>query len=346
MKFGFKLCLIPVLLLSASRIFCDPARPSFYEEILSRKPKAQICAGELCLLGTNAYENGRWNEAIKCYRTLAFYYPKDISAKNVWFYIGVSYFEMGEYEKACEAFDKHLESEEASYFDAVIDYKFYIAEQYRTGLKKRPFGLKHVPRFAPSGDAALELYDNIIEIAPLSEAAAKSLFSKGCILRQGREFREAIETFNLFLRRFPKHELAPDCYLMQLALYYDLSSVEFQNPDIISFAELILNKFKQEYPREDRILEAEGILLSIEEAYARGFYETGIFYERTGRPMAAAIYYQTAIDRFPMTRTAYACNLKLNGLSVTPPQKKVSESIEKSSSFELDDEAFEGLKDI
>lgn len=344
LKFSLKIVLsLVALTVSFTGLRGECAKPAFYEEIFTRKPKSQVYPNDLYESAVQAYEKGEWTNVVRYFRTLALYFPTVPCAKNAWFYVGVAYVEMDEFEKACMTFDTYLETAGAEFFDTVIEYKYYIANQFAQGLRKRPFGLKKIPRFAPSSDYALELYDNIIQIAPASELAARSIFAKGCLLRNCREFHEAVEAFSTLQRRFPKHELIPECYLMQLSVYHDLSILEFQNPDVIAFAELTYDKFKQEFPREEKLEEAEGTLASIKEAYARGFYETGCFYERTGRPLAAAIYYQTTMDRFPTTRVAELSQERLASLSVTLPtlqvkNKKVDEPFEEFELNSLDED--------
>lgn len=159
---------------------------------------------------------------------------------------------------------------------------------------------------------ALKIYDEVIAALPSNDLAARALYAKGCLHWQIKEYRRAIEDFQLVIRRFPKHELAPESYVAISSIFVDQSQTEFQNPDILSFAEINLRRFKQEFPREQRIVDVEQDLASIKEFYAQGLYDTGRFYERIHKPCASIIYYKNAIKQFPDTNVAKCARERLN----------------------------------
>ena len=122
------------------------------------------------------------------------------------------------------------------------------------------------------------------------------------------------DSFQLLIRRFPKHELAPECYLYISKIYLEQSWYEYQNPDILAFAEINYRRFEKDFPREERLCEIQADLVAIKEIYAAGLYETGNFYERVRRPRAAVIYYHDAIHQFPDTCVAELCRERLDCL--------------------------------
>ena len=89
------------------------------------------------------------------------------------------------------------------------------------------------------------------------------------------------------------------------------SATEFQNPDVLEFAQINLRRFKHDFPKEPRISQVEEDVLAIKEIYAKGLYDTGLFYERVGKPHASRIYYQNAIKQFPETHIAQLSQKRL-----------------------------------
>jgi TolA-binding protein len=65
-----------------------------------------------------------------------------------------------------------------------------------------------------SMEKAVEIFRSVYDKYPQSREAPKSLFMSGFILANDLgKFNEATETYNLFLAKFPKHELADDAQL-------------------------------------------------------------------------------------------------------------------------------------
>src|SRR5690606_29606286 len=89
---------------------------------------------------------------------------------------------------------------------------------------------------------------------------------------------------------------------------------EFQNPDILAFAEINLQRFEESFPQEERIEQAYSELMAIKEAYAKGLYETASFYQRIRKNDAAVIYYQKILLDFPETTYADWSKRRLSSL--------------------------------
>ena len=121
------------------------------------------------------------------------------------------------------------------------------------------------------------VYDEVIAAMPCNEIAAQALISKACLLWKLREYRSAIESFNLVIRRFPKHPLASDSYVMISKVYLEQCRNEPRNPDLLALAQINLRKFTREFPREERLNEVENDLIEIKEINADGLYQTGQF---------------------------------------------------------------------
>lgn len=283
-------------------------------------------------LALDAYEKADWKESARHFSILANSFRTSPTAMDASFFLGVCYFNMQEYEFANNAFSAYIGGKShPKYFIEAIEYKFSVAEAFSNGAKRRFFSTKQLPKWA-SGDAlGLEIYDEVIAALPSHDFAARSLYSKGRLLWQQKDYRNSVDCFQLLVKRFPKHELGPEGYLAITQVYLEQSKCEFQNPDILAFAELNLRRFKKQFPKEERLIQAEKNVLAIKEVYAAGLYETGLFYERTGKVAASIIYYKNAVQQFPETVIAKWCTRRLCSLI---PDYTTPERVLEDDSFE------------
>lgn len=267
-------------------------------------------------LGMDALEREYWPEAAKQFNILALNFPHTKFGQDAYYYLGASYYAMEEFDFANDAFSDYLKYQSnPTYFIEAIEYKYCIAEQFRFGARRHFLGTKQLPKWATGRTLALTIYDEIIASVPNHECAAQAMFSKGCLLWKLKEYRDSIEAYQMLNNRFPKHELTPESYLAIARIYLEQSQYEFQNPDILAFAELNVRRFQDQFPRDERVYEAKQFVLSIKEIYANGLFKTGQFYERVHQPRASIIYYQSAVNQFPDTSIAQRCRQRLSVLN-------------------------------
>lgn len=253
-------------------------------------------------LAVRAFDKRDYEEAARQFRILGINYH---TSEDAWFFAGVSYYETCDLDFANSAFSKYLSCQKAPvYFEESVYYKLCIAERLAAGEKIHPIESRKLPKCIPAKTLALDIFDEVISLMPTSEFAEHALYRKGCLQWSFGLYKDAIATYQMLIRRFPKSEMTPDCYLNILSIYFVESRIEFQNPDIISFAEITLRKFEQEFPKDERLGEAEAILCSIKEVFASGLYNIAEFYMRTCHPRAATIYYQMVCLKFPHTKVA------------------------------------------
>lgn len=273
---------------------------------------ADIYLKERYNLGCRLYNQKKWSSASKELEKVIFYFPATDKAAEAAFFLAICYYEMGEFDFANEEFSNYIKtSQHPIYFEEAVNFKFCIAEHFKVGKKRRPFRMRYMPKWISGQDSALEIYDEVVTAMPNHDLTIKALFSKADLLKKMGEFRDSIETYQLIIRRFPRDEIVPACYLAIADAYVKQSRIEFQNPDIIALAELNVRKFKNDFPRDER----ESIILEsvaqIKELYASGLCDLGLFYERKKKPDAAAIYYQSAIEEFPDTTVSQFCRSRL-----------------------------------
>lgn len=307
------LCLGVLFTLSLSTI--DAAWTEKDRGLLQMDKAPSFPADEHYQLATEAFNRKNWEVAVRQFSIIATNFPATTFGLDANFYMGVSYYHLCEFDLANYEFDKYLQCQtNPRYFQEAIEYKYCIAEQFRSGAKRHYFGTKQMPKWASGTGLALDIYDEVIAAMPSHDIAAQALSGRGYLLWKQKDYRESIEAFQCLIRRFPKHELAPESYLVINRIYLDQCQREFQNPDLLAFAEINLEKFENQFPGEERIEQAHADVLRIKEVYARGLFDTAQFYERVRQPKAAVIYYQKAIIDFPETTVSTRCISRLSRL--------------------------------
>ncbi len=266
-------------------------------------------------LGMAAYEAHDWDEAARQFYIVVTNFPQSSYGREASYFLGIAYFVMEEFEFANIQFTHYIKGQNhPKHFEEAMQYKFRIANAFRDGARRRILGYKQLPKWLSAKEMALDTYDEVIATVPCHELAAQSLYNKGCLLWEMEDYRLSVEAFQVLIRRFPKHELAPECYLCINQVFLEQSEREIQNPDLLALAQLNVKKFKHDFPGEPRLTQAEEDVMEMKELYARGLYETGQFYERLKKPDASKIYYKNAIQQFPDTSMAQECRERLDAL--------------------------------
>ena len=292
-------------------------------------------------LAVRAFDACDYAESAKHFRILALNFSECEISADAWFFAGVSYYKLSDLDLANSALSCYLTSKTAPhYFEEAIYYKLCIADRLACGERIHPIESYKLPKCITARDLALEIYDEVISMLPTSEMAAKALFKKANLQWSFELRRDAIATYQTLIRRFPKNEMVQDSYLNILYIYLAESRIEYQNPDIFSFAEITLRRFEQDFPKDEKIETGECILATIREVFASGLYNIAEFYMRTCETRAATIYYQMVIAKFPTTKTANRalCQLRLicpNGMPQVISCKKEIECDEKYDIEEL-----------
>ena len=289
-------------------------------EIDDSKDLATVKLEKHYALGAHAFEKKNWKEAAKQFRFVGRSLPTVPLVEEARFFEGVSFFRSAQYEEANDALNEYLKGSAAPrHFQEALEYKFLIADRLRRGAKCRLLGSRNLPKIASGQALAVEILDEVISAMPNQPLAAEALFAKGNILWRESNYRGSVEAFQLIIRRFSKHELALESYLLIERVYLDQAKVEVGNPDILAFSEINLKKFRQDFPKEERLADAENLYQEIKEVYASGLFNTARFYEKLSKPKSALLYYDNAIRQFPDTQVAENSRKSIDALLKKEP---------------------------
>lgn len=266
-----------------------------------------------------AISNKEWWAVIDYANMISYNFPTTPFAKELSYVMGEAYYKLNQFESANECFTAYLNHVTSpKHFEAAIEYKFNIAEKFATGTKKRLFGSAKMPAWVPAEEDSIPIYDEVIAALPHSEFAVKSLLSKSRIQTEMEDYKPSIETLDLLIRRFPKHDLAAQAYLEKNKVYLIECKAQSLDPDILDLTFVNLRKFRLAFPREPRLVEAEQMLAEMQELFALNLFETGCFFEKTKKIPASIIYFNKVISKYPNTDAATASRDKLEILQGSP----------------------------
>lgn len=276
-----------------------------------------------------ANQNKNWLKVIAESKKLISGFSDSPFVSEGYFYQGVAFFELGDYEFSNTSFTKYLRNESTpKYFEDAIDYKYKIAEKFYEGSKRHLLGVQKLPKILPAKDEALEIYEEIITTLPRHDLTAKALYKKGVILYEFSDYKLSVDSFQTLIRRFPKHHLTPDAFIGIQKVYLKQSKQEFPDPDILELSEINLERFKVHFPGEPRVEKVAGMLLEMKDYFAKDLFEVGDFYERTKKDDAACIYYSKVVSKYPESSYTQRAKKRLAKLEskIAKKQEKLKES--------------------
>ncbi|MEN9654500.1 MAG: hypothetical protein RL235_612 [Chlamydiota bacterium] len=252
-----------------------------------------------------AIKDEQWWAVIDYADIISYHFPTSPFAQDTSYLMGEAYFKLGQLELANECFSAYLHNMTSlRHFNQAIEYKFAIAEQFYSGTRKPLFGSHKLPKIVSAKEDALKIYEEVIATMPNGELAAKSLINKARLETEFEDYKPALETLDVLIRRFPKHDLAAEAYLEKMKVYAKQCEGQDLDPDLLDLAEVNLTKFRLAFPREPRLGDAETVQRTMKERFAENLLTTGKFFEKTKKLPASLLYYKKVVSQFPDTEAA------------------------------------------
>ncbi len=300
--------------------------------LINSKEVATLSAQEHYSLALEAYRNNQWEDLIHQSTIVIQNFEDSPFYHEAIFYLGAGYFHTKDYDLANKNLSDYLKKQTSlQHFREALELKFQIAENFKDGAKKHLLGLKAMPKWIPAQEEAKRLYEEVISALPNDDLAVRSLYGKGILLIEEEEFESAIDTYQVLIRKFPKHSITPDAYVQIEKIYLTQCQVKFKDSDFLDLAEINLKKFQEDFPNDDRVFVAKKMFSDMQELYAKNFYDIGQFFERTKKPQAAVIYYAKIIKNYPNTKAAETSKKRLVVLRPTNNSAPVQKTTQQDS---------------
>jgi len=199
--------------------------------------------------------------------------------------------------------------------ERAMEHEFVIAEVFLSGVKRKWLGM----RILSAEDTALEILDEISATYPDSQLAVTAVRTKARHFYDRGEFALAEMEYSRLVQEFPRSRYARQAMRRSAdAALASFAGIDFDDAPLIEAEERYLD-YLASYPGA---AEQEGIgqtLQTIHDRRAAKEYSVGWYYERTGHPASAALYYESTCRNWPETIAASQARERLQGLEALEP---------------------------
>lgn len=278
------------------------------------------------LAKAKGFENsGKRRQARDTYKSVAKNYPRtDAGAEALYGYARMLEAE-GEGKKAFEEYQELLTNYRNSpHYNEALQRQFAIADGLKNSDKKGFFGMGA----AVQPSKLIEMFEQIAENGPYTEYAPKSLLNIGRIHRKQAENDQAIASFQSVVDTYRDTTFATEAQYQ----IFEIRGItaERSNSPVEDRAQVQAGMdFVNQNPNDQRANQVEANLDAIEERSMEKLFTTGQFYEKSGKPDSARVYYREVVKN-PNTPWAAKAQARLNVLDAAPAP---ADTVEKKAGF-------------
>ena len=261
-------------------------------------------AEQVLIEGRSAKATGLLNKWLKKF-------PHSPHRAEALYYAGQSLEYQGKLYQAFERYEQLLEGyNNSEFFRPGLEAEFGIAEKFLSGTKRRALGI-----FKVSGEGVgINIIEKLQERRPGSLLAEKGLMLLGDYYLQEKSYMEAADAYNLLISEYPSSVYVRQARLRAARAYMNMFEGVSKDPVPLIEARERLLEYRQLYQGDEQSNEIEAMLTKIDELQAERDYQTGRFYERTGKKRAGRFYYEQVMDRWGRSKWAAKAQKRLGKL--------------------------------
>lgn len=323
------------LLLAGCVIHVAAPRPShaFLDSFLKRSGEKKVLSAEeltsqeskaaAALAKARAYEQGGKNrQARDAYKSIGVNYSRTEAGSEAKFGYARMLEAEGEGRKAFDVYQELITNHRNSpNFNEAVRRQFSIADGLRNSKQKGFLGIGA----AVQPSKLVEMFEKISESAPFTEWAPKSLLNIGYVRSDAGEMDPAIASFQKVVDKYPDTEFAKEAQYQVFKLRG--VTAEKSNSPVKDRAQVEAGlDFVNQNPGDQRAAEVKSDMQTIDERSMEKLYNTGMFYEKSGKPDSARVYYREVVKN-PNTSWAPKAQERLSALD----GRAASESVEKKA---------------
>ncbi len=252
------------------------------------------------------------------YKNVVKLYPFTGAAAEAQFEYARLLHSSGKLQDSFDAFQTFLTKyRQSQLFSNAVQEQFEIAEEARSG-KKSDRVLLVIPSKVGSNEI-LKMYQGIIKNAPYSKYAILSQFAIGEVYQDKGEKLLADTAFQAVVDNYPNTKQASEAQF-RIGAISSSAAKRTQDSSNIVKAHDALEVYKANHPTGERIGEVEAMKQQTSEISASRSLEIAKFYEKSGKPKAAAIYYNEAL-KTGAADSALKARERLAVLSASHPEE-------------------------
>lgn len=250
-------------------------------------------------------------------------FPTNAYIEEVFFQLGMIYYNGGDYTSAAKAFATHLERfpasrfrEDATFYLALSEYQIGKADEAISGLrefiKAFPQSRRAVEAQYQIGEAlfntarfeeAAREYQAVARRFPQHELAATALLNEGWCYFQLQKFENMVTTFRGLVQRYPHTKAAADAQFTIGDYYYNQKQY---NNALAAYQEFI-----DRFPTNTRVDEAKQLIQELGEVEAYREYEAALAYFEAKNWRLAIAELTKVMEKYPNTSIVYGCKTNI-----------------------------------
>jgi outer membrane protein assembly factor BamD (BamD/ComL family) len=255
-------------------------KASLYDDVLKRYPFTNAAGEAAYLRAVNIRQNGKLKDAFNAFQDLISNYRQS-----------------------------------ARFADAV-QQQYELAEEAKSGKKQRSVIL--VPmKIGPN--ETIGLYEKVIANAPFGKFAALAQFSIAEIHQEQQEKNEAVAAYQKVVDNYPTTKEAAEAQF-RIGAISNIAAKKTEDSQNLTASRDALKTYVATNPGGERASEAQTMLSAIDREEAARSLQIGKFYERSGKPKAAVIYYNEALKFGDAEVSAEARQLLANVSNAAPAE--------------------------
>ncbi len=281
-------------------------------------PAKGTAEGELALVRQHV-DRGRYRSAVVAAQRYLKLYNDPAGREEVMMLAGQAELKRGRWYQGYEWFQKLLEEfPDGRYAAQAQEREFDVAEAFLVGKKRIVLGFLRLP----ARDEGLEILSRIAEHAPHSPQAERALMRIAHDRFARDEWLDSTDAFDRYLAAFPKGGKAGEAMLKAAeATLRSFAGVAHDDTPLIE-AEQRYRQLVQQFPVSAAEAGVDARLEQIRATRADKLLEEGRFYERVGKPQAAAFSYRLVIGTYPQTDAAEQARSALERLAPKLPPRQ------------------------
>jgi outer membrane protein assembly factor BamD len=252
---------------------------STYKRFLKAYPSSKLASKAQLQIADILLIQGRWNASFDAYQTLITRYP------------------------------------DTPEFEGAVARQVLIANSYLDMKRVMVLGYG-VPVPGITGiEKAAKMYETILKNAPYSIYAPITQFNLGLAFQRGRKIKEARESYQKVLDKYPNSDVCDDA-LYQIAYIYMQLGLTSSSQDLsaLVLARETFEDFLLQYPRSEKAPQARDNLATIGRTEAGNLMDIAKWYDWSKDYKAAIIYYSDVVRKQPRTPDAELAKTRIEEL--------------------------------
>lgn len=240
-----------------------------------------------------AEANGDAVKAAKLYAEIVEDFPISSLAPDAAFRAGELFQSAGKAQKAFEAYQEFVTRYKADKrYRAALENQFAIAMACKDGqFTGRVFGLP----VGVSRNESIEMLETVASNVPRSSMAGRARIAVAELHQQAGNLPKAVSSYEMVVDEMPGTKEAAEAQFRIAQTYQAKADQKSKDRTTVTTARRSYEDYLLQNPKGEKAGEARRQIGALGGKEARETFEIAKFYERTGKPQAAAIYYREVL---------------------------------------------------